>query len=113
MAARAVLGCPVLFKCVRLLLSFRVSTRATGFVVLILVCAFALCKECAARFARVEHPMLASVQLREYIANGGERGCKATGSRCQGYLHVEQGAYVFADATNDVGQFLGHDTFRR
>eukprot|EP00965_Chrysotila_dentata_P113791 3761387-Pleurochrysis_carterae.AAC.1 len=70
---------------------------------MILVRAFALCKKCAARFARVVHPVFASVQFREDVANGGERGGKATGGRCQGYLHVEQGANVFADATNDVG----------
>eukprot|EP00965_Chrysotila_dentata_P081620 2695189-Pleurochrysis_carterae.AAC.1 len=68
MAASAVLGCPVFFKSVRPLLTFRVTTLTTGLVVLILVRAFALCQKCAARFARVVDSVFASVQFRKDVA---------------------------------------------
>eukprot|EP00965_Chrysotila_dentata_P132756 4389543-Pleurochrysis_carterae.AAC.1 len=70
MAACTILGRPVFFKCVRPLLPFWVDRLASYFVILLLVRAFAFGKKCAARFASVMHPVLASVQLREHVANG-------------------------------------------
>eukprot|EP00965_Chrysotila_dentata_P091630 3025516-Pleurochrysis_carterae.AAC.4 len=111
MAASAVLGSLVLFKSVRPLLTFRVATLAAGLVVLILVHAFALCKKSTAGFSGVKGSVFASVQFSEDIVNGGERGGQATGGIRQGYHHIEQGTNVVTDATYDIGQFLGHDTF--